>query len=148
MKTLFLLLSLIVSVARAGELRDLLEAHSPKDLDTKARLHARLKTAHEACAAELRLHLLPRSCFEELALAPRDPQEAKQRNRLSRLCLESAKSSHSRLDLSGSMTGLPEDCRIAASERLEDLEYRDEGRGPEASGSRTSGPKIEDVSSD
>jgi|GEM_PF-4542620 len=148
---LILLILLSVSVAHAspnahGELRDLLEAKSLIDLETREKSASRRRATYEACTAELRAHLLPRACFHELEKTA--AEESDRRQRLANICVQNAKASQSRLDLSGSTSELPDECRKAALERLGDLQYIDEAKRPETSVMRTFGPELEETSSD
>lgn len=160
---IFILAVIFAGVSRVAlassqrELRGLLEAKSLKELDTRQRSAAKISAAHESCEAELRLHLLPRSCFHEIGFAKSSSEKAHQqihtgdfdqKRRLTRLCIESAKLSVSRLDLRGPVQDLPNDCQKVIAERIDDLRYIDEAARPESSVMRTSGPDLEDASVD
>jgi hypothetical protein len=126
------------------ELLGLLEARSLSELDQQQHLDAMRRDRQASCASELRLHLVPRACFREI----QDEKSSVRRSRLSRVCIENAKLSNSRIDLGGPQVDLPDDCRHAIATRLEDLRYIDESTRPEVSVMRTSGPDLEDSSLD
>jgi hypothetical protein len=131
-----------LSVARAGagELREILSVRSVGELESRTRESSARKLAQDTCAAELAARLLPRACFRELEglaavahdRARTDRAPATRVRRLTRVCIENAKASHSRLDLSGPSEALPPDCRRAVAERLEDFQYIDEAKSPRA----------------
>ncbi len=133
--------------SRAGErdLHDLLSVKSLDELTTQTRRTSARDLAQTECAAELAARLIPRACFRELALTPTRASATDLRAaRLARVCMENARASQSRLDLSGPLRELPLDCVRVVGERLEDLHYKDESVSPETSVMRTSGPILED----
>lgn len=116
---------------RESELYELLSVRSTGELEVRTRESSARKLAQDTCAAELAAHLLPRACFREPApTGASDPAPSARVRRLTRICIESAKTSRSRLDLSGSLENLPPDCRLAVVERLEDFQYIDEAKSP------------------
>jgi hypothetical protein len=120
------------TTAEASELRSLMAAKTVAELDAKTRESAAQKLTHETCVAELAARLLPRSCFREHAGAPSA--------RLTGICIENAKASRSRLDLSGPLNDLPAECQDASRQRIEDLRYIDEAASPS--------PELEETSRD
>jgi hypothetical protein len=123
-----------------NELLTLLKARSLAELEATTTESAAVRSEHEACSSELQLRLLPRNCFKRLNHGAENTDEAQ---RLSRICVENAKKSTSRLDLENSTATLPRDCQQAARDRFEDLRYIDDHQRPEHLAGRTSGPDFE-----
>jgi hypothetical protein len=130
-----------------SELREMMSVRSVAELEERSRATLARKRAHETCQSELSVHLLPRACFQELALS-KNAAKTQVLERLTRICIENAKTSRSRLDLSRSNTDLPESCRQIIAERLEDLRYMDESSSSATSVTRTLGPELEESSFD
>lgn len=156
MRGIFVLLFTVGSMAQAGasahasELRGLLDARSLSELDSATREARELRQIHDGCRAELAARLLPRDCFREIAMraggsaAERSRTRSVEQQRMTRICIENARVSRSRLDLGAEMSGIPDECRKIADERLEDLRYMDEARRPaDVSGWRTDGTDLE-----
>ena len=133
------------------DLHSLLAVKSVAELEKKTRESISRKRGRDTCEAELAARLLPRSCFRELSMsasALRPLSMKARRDRLNRICIESAKASRSRLDLSRSLEELPTECQQASRERIEDLQYMDEPSSPQTSVTRTLGPELEETSRD
>lgn len=128
------------SVSNQSELQRLLQVSSLQALESEVSRATERDLLRDACQAELKARIIPRSCFKRSI-------DLVESARLTRICVKSARSSRSRLDLAGENDVLPLACRQVASERLEDLLYIDEDRSPEQSEvrphSQTSGRVLE-----
>jgi hypothetical protein len=112
-------------VSSEADLLLILHAKSVEELEQSALNAVQTSTERDACEAELKLNVLPRSCFRESKIEGRAPASW-----LVKECVQRAQRSSSRLDLGQENTELPDKCRLAAQERFEDLNYLDQAERP------------------